>query len=50
MYITSDAQAVAHHPLTNPQLASKQPKRDELSLHSKLLHEVVRYRIPFWPV
>jgi len=32
MYITNDVQAIAHHPLTNAQLAPKQWKR-ELNSH-----------------
>lgn len=53
MYITSDAEAIAHHPLTDAQLApaSSGIAADELPLPSKLLlFDIVWYGLSLWPV
>lgn len=53
MYITSDAEAVAHHlpdqhPAGSP---SSRRERDTLPSPRKLLpHVVIRYRTSLWPV
>jgi len=47
MYITRDAQAIAHHPLTDAQLSPCSTEEPELPLPSKLLpHNVIWYGIP----
>jgi len=53
MYITSDAQAIAHHPPADAQLAPQalEEQWDKLPLPSKLLlHDVMWYGISLWPV
>ena len=49
MYIASDAQAVAHYPLTYAQLAPKQQKREKkrLLFLSKLSFCVMSYGVEF---
>ena len=45
MYITSDAQAIAHqHPLSSGR------EQDAVPLSTKLLHGVMWYGISLWPI